>query len=71
MMVGDSIRKLRQERNLTQEQLAEAIGVSPTAIKQYEDNIWRPGNPILARMAILWGIAIQDLVDWELGDKRT
>ena len=62
-MIGDTIRKMRLERNMTQEQLAAAIGVSEAAIQYYEDNIWRPGKPIVVRMAILWGITMEELMD--------
>jgi transcriptional regulator with XRE-family HTH domain len=69
-MIGESISKLRQERNLSQEELAESIGVSVGAVEKYEENIWRPGQPILARMAILWGITVQELIQWEFRDNN-
>ena len=36
--MGDIIRKLRLERNLTQDQLAEGLGVSTSVIRKWESN---------------------------------
>jgi|SRR4051812_18722404 transcriptional regulator with XRE-family HTH domain len=35
--MGDRIRTLRQARGLTQEQLGEEVGVSKSAVSQWED----------------------------------
>ena len=36
MMTGEKLAKLRREQNLTQEQLAELLGVSRQAISKWE-----------------------------------
>lgn len=61
-MIGDTIRSLRDERGMTQEQLAAAVGVSPVAVQYYESNTWRPGMPVLVKMANHFGVLITDIV---------
>ena len=36
MSIGATIKKLRRDRNITQEQLAEMLGVSTNAVSQWE-----------------------------------
>ena len=38
MNVGKNIAKFRKEKNLTQEELAKNINVSPKTISSYENN---------------------------------
>jgi transcriptional regulator with XRE-family HTH domain len=35
--MGDRIRQLRSARNMTQDQLAKAVGVTKSAVSQWED----------------------------------
>jgi len=35
--MGDRIKQLRKARNLTQEQFAQAVGVTKSAVSQWED----------------------------------
>ena len=39
MSIGTTIKKLRRDRNITQEQLAELLGVSTNAVSQWECEI--------------------------------
>ena len=39
MTVGDRIRKVRQEQDVTQQELADYIGISKQAVYKYENNI--------------------------------
>jgi transcriptional regulator with XRE-family HTH domain len=41
-MIGDVLKRLRKEKGLTQEQLAEKVGLSKSAIIQYENNKREP-----------------------------
>jgi len=60
-MLGDTIQLLRVGKNVTAQQLADAIDVSPLAIKKYEANIWRPGKPTMLKLAKYFGITLQEL----------
>ena len=35
-MIGDSIRKIRQSKNLTQEELASLLHITPQAVSSWE-----------------------------------
>ena len=40
--IGDIIKKLRKERGLTQEALAEQLNISSAAVSKWENNIGMP-----------------------------
>lgn len=61
-MIGEKLRTLRERCGMTQEQLAESIGVSAGAIAQYEANRWRPGHGLITRMAELLKVTVPELV---------
>ena len=42
MNIGNKIRELRKQRRITQEQLANSIGVSFQAVSKWENNIALP-----------------------------
>lgn len=43
--LGENLRNLRIKNELTQEKLAEALGVSPQAISRWENNSTYPDVP--------------------------
>ena len=62
-----NIKKLRQEKHLTQEELAKRAGVSKAMISAYETEIRYPSYDVLIRLAAIFGVT----VDYLLGlDKR-
>lgn len=38
LMIGDNIKHLRREKDITQEQLAEILGVSYQSVSRWENN---------------------------------
>ena len=53
MSIGTTIKKLRRERNMTQEQLAEYLGITANAVSQWECDRTAPDIsqlPMLARI---------------------
>ncbi|MGN0907668.1 MAG: helix-turn-helix transcriptional regulator, partial [Bullifex sp.] len=62
MEVGEKIRKLRSEHGLTQEQLAEKINVSRTAVSKWESGRGWPGIDSLKNLSSLFGVTIDELV---------
>jgi transcriptional regulator with XRE-family HTH domain len=50
-MMGERLRLLRTERDITQEQLGKSLGIGKTAISQYENGVRRPDADMLRRMA--------------------
>ena len=55
--VGSTIKELRKNKNLTQEELAEAINVTPQAISKWENNIGLPDISQLIPLATFFGVS--------------
>ena len=51
MTVGENIRRIRQERNLTQKQLGELVGASEAYIRAYESGRHNPKPKSLETIA--------------------
>ena len=55
--IGKNIRKLRKERNLTQEELAELLNVSPQAISKWENEVGMPDISQIIPLASVFGVS--------------
>ncbi len=69
-MVDFSLRlkQLRLEKHLTQAQVAERIGVTPSMVSSYETDIRLPSFEVMLRIADLFGVTVDYLLCRE--DKR-
>ncbi len=67
--IGENIRKLRKERGLTQEQLAEALGVTVGAVHKWESRQSMPEIRLLVELAEMFGTSVDYLLGygWEKG----
>lgn len=63
MNFPDKLRKLRKERNLTQEDLANSIFVSRTMITKYENGTVYPTKENIEKIALFFNVKISDLID--------
>ena len=63
MSMGENIRKLREERKLTQEQVAEALGVSFQAVSSWERDEYRPDTDKLIRLAEILDVSISSIAE--------
>lgn len=59
------IRRLRQERNITQIQLAKYLNVSNTTISNWENNLRVPDIFILIKIADYFKVSLDTLVGRE------
>ena len=57
-----NLKKLRQEYDISQQRLADAIGVSQQSINQYEDHSVEPDISVLSRMADHFNTSIDYIV---------
>ncbi len=57
MSFGSRLKELRIEQNSSQKEVAEDIGISVTAISQYESNSRFPNEEILRRLCIHYRIS--------------
>ena len=63
MELGKKIKQLRFKAQLTQEQLAEKLGVGPQAVSKWETGAAMPDITALPRLAEVFGVSIDDLFD--------
>ena len=61
-VLGRRIAQARRERGLTQEALAERVGVSQTSIVRIEKGHTSPSVPNLIAIADTLGLSLDDLV---------
>lgn len=60
-VLSDNLKKFRQEKNHTQEQVAGVLGVSPHTVSRWECNITLPDVTLLPEIARLYCVSIDDL----------
>ncbi|MEA5050977.1 MAG: helix-turn-helix domain-containing protein [Oscillospiraceae bacterium] len=63
---GGLIRRLRIEKNMTQRQLADRVGVSDKAVSKWERGRGCPDVSLLAGLASALGVDVQTLLDGAL-----
>lgn len=61
-IVGRNVRQLRQDKGLTQEQLAFEAGLDLTYVGGIERGRRNPSLIVMARLAVALGASIGDLV---------
>ena len=64
MEIGRRIQRLRREKELTQEQMAAALGVTSAAVSKWETNAAIPDVGMLCPLARLLGTTVDALLDF-------
>nr|WP_317406878.1 helix-turn-helix transcriptional regulator [Fournierella massiliensis] len=62
---SERLKRYRKERNLTQQQLADALGVSNKSVSRWESGGGYPDVPLLVPLARALGVTADDLLDAE------
>ena len=62
MELNEKLRELRKQKGLTQEELAELLFVSRTAVSKWESGRGYPNIDSLKAIAKLFGVTIDDLL---------
>ena len=70
MKLAENIRKLRKERSLTQEQLAEAMGVTTGAVYKWEAKLSIPDIGLIMELADFFDTSVDVLLGYEMKDNR-
>lgn len=60
--IGEKLKKLRQQKNLTEKELAQILGVSVAAISAYENDLRKPSCENLVKLSHLYGVSIDYLL---------
>lgn len=63
--VGQFLKELRSQKALTQEQLAEKLGVSNRSISRWENGVTMPDFDLLIQMAKFYDVEIGEILDGE------
>lgn len=65
MNFSEKIQKLRKQNNLTQEELAEKLFISRTAISKWESGKGYPSIDVLKQISVLFDISVDNLLSSE------
>lgn len=63
--IGRFLKELRNEKGLTQEQLAEKLLVSGRTVSRWETGTNMPDISLLVELAELYGVSIPEIIDGE------
>ena len=66
MIIGNNIKRIRQNKGVTQEQLGDSIGVSGQAVSKWENGSALPDIQVLPKLADYFGISIDELMGYKL-----
>ena len=70
MTIGATIRQLRQEQDITQEQLAEALGITSRAVSQWENDRTAPDISQLPALAHFFDVTTDHLLGVDIRRKE-
>jgi len=65
-MIASKLKMLRNNKKLTQEEVAEVFAVSPQAVSKWENGISSPDISMLPQIARYYGISMDELFSYKL-----
>ena len=68
--LSENIRKFRKERRLTQEQLAEVLGVTTGAVHKWESGMSIPDITLIVEMADFFNTSVDVLLGYKMKDNH-
>lgn len=68
LILAERLSLLRKERNLTQKEVSQELGISLNSYQRYETDEREPTAPILVKMAKFYNVSLDYLVG--LKDER-
>ena len=68
--IAENIRTYRKQHGLTQEQLAEVLGVSVGAVYKWESRSSLPELRLIMKMADFFGVSVDALLGYQIRDNR-
>ncbi len=70
LKLGENIRRLRREANMTQEDFSARMGVSGQAVSRWETGTAYPDIELLPAMAELFGVSVEELMGVRRADRE-
>lgn len=71
MNLSNNLRSLRKNHHLTQEELADALGLSPQTVSKWENNVTSPDISLLPLLADYYNISIDELLQYDSTSRKT
>ncbi len=66
MNLGESFYQARRKKGLSQEEVAEKLGVSRQTISKWETNETLPDIRQSKKLAVLYGVSLDDLIEFDV-----
>lgn len=66
MEIGKKIKLYRENKKMTQKDIAEILGVEPATISKYESNMIEPNISSLVKLAEIFEVTIDELLNMEV-----
>ena len=63
--IGENIRRLRRAADMTQEQLADKLGVAYQSVSRWENQTTYPDIEFLPALAGIFGVTVDELIGCE------
>ena len=60
--IGKTIKKIREEKNMTQEQLAEKLNVTRQAISNWENNKTQPDIDTIIKISEVLEVSVEEII---------
>ena len=70
MTLGETIRKMRRARNITQEDLAELLHITPQAVSRWENDTTSPDASAIVSLARIFGCTTDELLGMNNAEKK-
>ena len=67
--LGNKIKQLRKQKNISQEVLAQYLGVSFQAVSKWETGTTMPDVLLIPSIASFFGVTIDELFDFNLWER--
>ena len=66
---GDNVKKIRVEKNISQQELADIVGIHSTHVSRYERNMAQPSVEIAKKMAEALNVSVDTLIYGQQDEK--
>ena len=70
LALAENIRSFRKQRKMTQEQLAEVLGVTVGAVYKWESGLSVPELTLITEMADFFDVSVDVLLGYRMKDNR-
>ena len=70
LSIGENIRRLRRAADMTQEQLADKLGVAYQSVSRWENGTTYPDMELLPALSGIFGVTVDELIGMEESKKK-